>query len=56
MTKRYIVERKQDYYIKSQSWFNNEEVQLTIYEYISSFKNKLSVQKLAKVVKSYLSL
>ena len=41
MIKRYIEEEKQGYHIKSHLWFNNKEVQLAVYECISSSKDKL---------------
>lgn len=56
MIKRCIEEKKQGCYTKSHVQFNDEEVQLTIHECISSFVDKLSAQKLVKGIKYYLSL
>lgn len=56
MIKRYIKERKQDYYTKSLSKFNDKEVQLVVYEYISLSRNKLSAQKLPIAKENYLCL
>ena len=55
MTIRCIKKRKQGCHTKSQSWFNDEGVQLAVRECIPSFGDKLSAQKLAKAVGDYLS-
>ena len=54
MTKRCIEEGKQGCHTKSHSWFNDKGVQLAVCEYIFSFGDKLSAQKLAKAVRAYL--
>ena len=56
MVKRCIKEEKQGYYTKLYSWFNNKEIQLAVYKFISFPKNKLLAQKLAKAIKNHLGL
>lgn len=55
MTTRCIEEGKQGCHTKSRSWFNDEGVQLAVREFISSSRDKLLAQKLAKAVGDYLS-
>lgn len=55
MTIKYIEKEKQGCHTKSQSWFNDERVQLAIHKFISFSGDKFLAQKLAKVIKDYLS-
>lgn len=54
MIKRCIKEGKQDCYTKSHLWLNDEKIQLAIYKCIFLSGDKLSAQKLVKVVGDYL--
>ena len=54
MTKKSIEEEKQGCHTKSHFWFNAEEVQLAVHEFIFYSVDKLSAQKLAKAVGDYL--
>ncbi len=54
MTKKEIEEGRQGCHTKSQSWFNDEGVQLAVRECIASSGDKLSAQKIARAVGEYL--
>ena len=56
MTNRSIGEGKQACHTKSHFWLNDEVVQLAVRKFISSSRDKLSAQKLAKPVGDYLGL
>ena len=54
VTSRCIQDGNQGCHAKSHSWFNDEDVQLSVREHISSSGEKLTAREIAKAVGKYL--